>query len=179
MPFKRPPVTLDEAALYDYAIGALSRRMRTVAELKRLLRNRVPRDEAGGILVEMIILRLKEQKYLYDSNYATTYSAFRRDNEKFGPRRVITDLKAKGVHADLIEKAVEQAYSGLDEEQQARAFLTRKRLKKPASEREAARIFRALMRAGFRSGITINILKNWEVDDEFLSALQEEDAAET
>ena len=178
MSFKRPKPTLDEAALYDYAIGALSRRMRTVAELKRLLRNRVPRDEAGEILVEMIILRLKEQKYLNDSNYAATYSAFRRDNEKFGRRRVITDLKAKGVHADLIEKAVEQAYSSVNEEQQARAFLKRKRLKKPASDRETARIFRALMRAGFRSGVAIKILKNWEVDDEFLTTLQEESSTE-
>ena len=72
MSFKRPKPTLDESALYDFAIGALSRRMRTVADLNRLLRNRVPRDEAGGILVEMIILRLKEQKYLNDSNYAAT-----------------------------------------------------------------------------------------------------------
>ncbi|HEY6970781.1 MAG TPA: RecX family transcriptional regulator [Candidatus Angelobacter sp.] len=174
MPFKRSKPTLDEAALYDYAIGALSRRMRTVAELKRLLRNRVARDEAGEILVEMIILRLKEQKYLNDSNYAATYSAFRRDNEKFGRRRVITDLKAKGVHADLIEKAVEQTYSGVDEEQQARAFLKRKRLKKPASDREAARIFRALMRAGFRSGVAIGILKHWDVYDELLTSLQDE-----
>lgn len=179
MPFKRPKPTLDEAALYEYAIGALSRRMRTVAELKRLLRNRVPRDEAGQILVEMIILRLKEQKYLNDSNYAATYSAFRRDNEKYGRRRVITDLKAKGIHAELIEKAVDQAYSGVDEEQQARAFLKRKRLKKPANDREAAKIFRALMRAGFRSGVAIKILKNWEVDDNLLSSLQEEDSAET
>src|SRR5215470_9111012 len=118
LPFKRPKPTLDEAALYDYAIGALARKMRSVAELKRLLRNRVPRDESGEILVEMIVLRLKEQKYLNDSNYAATYSAFRRDNEKFGSRRVITDLKAKGIHADLIEKAVAQAYSGVNEEQQ-------------------------------------------------------------
>src|SRR5579864_2191430 len=82
MSFKRPTPTYDEAALYEYAIAALGRRMRTVAEMKRLLRNRVPRDEAGEILVEMIVLRLKEHKYLNDSNYATTYSAFRRDNEK-------------------------------------------------------------------------------------------------
>ena len=126
MPFRRPAPTYDEAALYEYAIGALGRRMRTVAEMKRLLRNRVPRDEAGDILVEMIVLRLKEQKYLNDSNYATTYSAFRRDNEKLGPRRVITDLKVKGVHSEVIEKAVTQAYSGVNEEAQARAFLKRK-----------------------------------------------------
>lgn len=174
MPFKRPAQITDENKLYEYAIGALSRKMRTVAELKRMLRRRVPQDEAGGILVEMIILRLKEQKYLNDSNYAATYSAFRRDNEKLGLRRVITDLKAKGVHGEVIEKAVEQAYSGVDEEAQARAFLKRKRLKKPGSNQEAARIFRALMRAGFRSAVAIKILKNWDVDDEVLTMFQEE-----
>lgn len=178
MPFKRPKPSLDEAALYDYAIGALSRKMRSVAELKRLLRNRVPGDEAGKILVEMIILRLKEQKYLNDSNYAAVYSAYRRDNERFGPRRVVTDLKVKGIHADVIEKAVEQAYSAVDEETQARAFLKRKRLKKPANNKDAARIFRALLRAGFRSGVAIKILRNWEVDDEVLTALQEEGPGE-
>ena len=41
----------DENSLYDYAVGALGRRMRTVAELKRLLRGRVPKDEIGDTLV--------------------------------------------------------------------------------------------------------------------------------
>ena len=31
--------------------------------------------------------------------------AFRRDNEKFGRRRVITDLKVKGVHAGRDRKS--------------------------------------------------------------------------
>lgn len=152
--------------------------MRTVAELKRMLRRRVPSDETGSILVEMVILRLKEHKYLNDSGYAASYSAFRRDNEKFGPRRVVTDLKMKGVHADVIEKAVQQAYSGVNEETQARAFLKRKRLKKPDSNQGAAKIFRTLMRAGFRPGVAIKILKNWDVDDELLTTLQEEDSPE-
>ena len=175
MPFPRPKRTYDtEAALYDYAVRALSRRMRTVAELKRLMRPRVPEGEIGALLVEMVILRLKEQKYLNDSNYAATYSVFRRDNEKFGRRRVITDLKVKGVHADLIEKAVGDAYSGIDEEALARGFLKRKRLKKPENNQDAARIFRALLRAGFETGIAIKVLKKWEVDDEVLAALGEE-----
>lgn len=164
----------DESALYEYAVGALSRRMRSVAELKRLLRNRVPPDEAGGILVEMVILRLKEQKYLNDSSYAAAYSSFRRDNQKFGRRRVITDLKSKGVHGDVIEKAVKEVYSTVNEEELARDFLRRKRLRKPANDREAAKIFRALMRAGFSSRISIKILKNWDIEDEVLTALQEE-----
>jgi regulatory protein len=106
VPFPRPRRTYDdEESLYDYAIRALSRRMRTVAELKRLMRPRVPEGEIGTLLVEMVILRLKEQKYLNDSNYAAAYSALRRDTEKFGRRRVMTDLKVKGVHPEVIEKA--------------------------------------------------------------------------
>ena len=176
MSFPKRTIT-DEASLYEYAVGALGRRMRSVAELKRLLRNRVPRDEAGTILVEMVILRLKEQKYLNDPKYAAAYSVYRRDNERYGERRVITDLKAKGLHPEVIQKAVKEAYSGVNEEELARDFLKRKRLKKPADNRQAAKVFRTLMRAGFTSRTSIKILKNWDVDDEVLSALQEEESS--
>jgi regulatory protein len=175
VPFKRPKrLYEDENALYDYAIRSLGRRMRTVAELKRLMRQRVPKDERGQLGVEMVILRFKVQKYKNYSIYAAAYSSFRRDNEKFGKRRVITDLKLKGVHANVIEKVVDEAYAAVNEEDLARAYLKRKRLKKPANDKEAARIFRGLMRAGFGVGVAIKVLKNWQVDDELLTALQEE-----
>jgi regulatory protein len=175
VPFPRPKRNYDtEDALYDYAVRALSRRMRTVAELKRLMRPRVPEGELGDLLVEIVVKRLKDQKYLNDSNYAAAYSAFRRDNEKFGKRRIVTDLKVKGVHPDVIEKAIADAYSGVDEQALARDFLKRKRLKKPENNKDAARIFRALLRAGFQTGVAIQVLKKWEVDDEVLAALQEE-----
>lgn len=176
VPFPRPKKIYDtEESLYDYAVRALSRRMRTVAELKRLMRPRVPEGELGELLVEIVIRRLKDQNYLNDSSYAAAYSSFRRDTEKFGKRRVITDLKVKGVHADVIEKAVQDAYSASNEEELARSFLKRKRLKEPADQRQAARIFRALMRAGFTAGVSIRILKNWNIDDETITALQDEE----
>ncbi|HEV2988233.1 MAG TPA: regulatory protein RecX [Candidatus Angelobacter sp.] len=173
MAFQKKQLT-DENSLYEYAVGALGRRMRSVAELKRLMRNRVPKDELGSLLVECVIAKLKEQKYLNDASYAASYASFRRNNEKFGRRRVVTDLKIKGVHADVIEKAVTETYAGVDEEELARDFLRRKRLTKPSNQREAARVFRALMRAGFGSRVSITILKNWDVDDELITALQEE-----
>jgi regulatory protein len=178
VPFPPPRKIYDtEDTLYDYAVRALSGKMRSVAELKRLMRPRVPKGELGELLVEVVIRRLKDQNYLNDSSYATSYSSFRRDNEKFGRRRVITELKVKGVHGDVIEKAVDDTYAGVNEEEQARAFLRRKRMKKPANNKEAARIFRALVRAGFGAGVSIRILKNWDVEDEVLTALQEEEAS--
>src|SRR5438045_7471743 len=117
-----------EGELYEYAVGALGRRMRSVAELKRLLRNRVEADtEIGCTLVELVIRKLKDQGYLNDAKYAATYSAFRRDNEKFGRRRVTTDLKIKGVHGEVIDQAVDSVFSEVDEEKQAREYLRRKR----------------------------------------------------
>ncbi len=105
MAFGRPRKLFTEAELYDYAIGALARRMRSVAELKRLLRNRVEADtEFGKTLVELIVVRLKDQGYLNDAKYAAAFSSYRRDNEKFGRLRVVNDLKAKGVHGDVIER---------------------------------------------------------------------------
>jgi regulatory protein len=175
MAFARPKKVFAEEELYEYAIGALARRMRSVAELKRLLRNKVEANtELGQTLVELIIVRLKDHGYLNDAKYAAAYSSFRRDNEKFGRRRVITDLKAKGVHGDVIDKAVSAAYEDVSEEKLARDYLRRKRLKKPADQKHAARIFRQLTRAGFTSRTVFAILKKWDVDEETLTALEGE-----
>ena len=56
--------TYSEEQLYEYAVGALARRMRTVAELKRLMRARVeePESEFAETLVELVIRRLKDQR---------------------------------------------------------------------------------------------------------------------
>src|SRR5213079_1731156 len=127
-----------EGELYEYAVGALGRRMRSVAELKRLLRQRVDAEtEIGQTLVELIIRRLKDQGYLNDAQYAVSYSAF-RDNEKFGRRRIVTELKIKGVHGEVLEKAVDSVFSGVNEEKQARVYLLRKRLQKPKDKKQAA-----------------------------------------
>lgn len=175
MAFARGRKLETEAELYEYALGALGRRMRTVAELKRLLRGRVDADtEYGKTLIDLVVRRLKDNGYLNDAKYAAAYSAFRRDNEKYGRRRVITDLKVKGVVGEVLEKAVNDSFAEVDEEKQARDYLHRKRLKKPKDQKQAARIFRQLMRAGFGSKTIFKILRNWDVDDETLSAFEEE-----
>ena len=175
MAFARPRKTESENELYEYAVGALGRRARSVAELKRLLRPRVDADtEYGRTLMELVIRRLKDRGYLNDAQYAAAYSSFRRDNEKFGRRRVITDLKAKGVHSEVIDKAVDAVYDEVSDEAQAREYLKRKRLVKPKDQKQSARIFRQLMRAGFASKTIFAILKKWDVDDETLTVLEQE-----
>jgi regulatory protein len=177
MTFSRPKRRqYSEEEMYEYAVGALARRMRTVAELKRLMRARVeePESEYAETLVELVIRRLKDQGYLNDSKYAAYYSSMRRDNQKMGRLRVITELKTRGVHASVIDKAVEETYGGVSEEKQAREYLRKKRMVKPKDQKETARIFRQLARAGFGMKTIFTILKKWDVDEETLSALEGE-----
>ena len=177
MAFPRPTKrNYTEDELYEYAVGALARRMRTVAELKRLMRARVEDSESeyGQTLIELVIRRLKDQGYLNDSQYAASYSSLRRDNQKLGRMRVITELKTRGVHGSVIEKAIETAYEGVSDEKQAREFLCKKRMQKPTDQKQTARIFRQLARAGFGMKTIFTILKKWDVDEETLSAIEGE-----
>ena len=175
MSFPRPRKTESEEELYQYAVGALGRRMRSTAELKRLLRRRVEAEtEYGQTLIELVIRRLKDRGYLNDAKYAAAYSSFRRDNERFGRMRVITDLKTKGIHGEVIEKAIADTYDEVNDEKQAREYLRRKRLVKPKDQKQAARVFRQLLRAGFGFKTIFAILKKWDVDEATLSELENE-----
>src|SRR5690348_5443066 len=118
MPFraKKKPEPLAEAALYDYAVNALGRRMRTVAELSRLMRQRVEPGESGQAKISAVIARVKDHGYLNDADYAANYARSRQENASFGKRRVRQDLTVKGVKAELIASTLDAAYENVDEE---------------------------------------------------------------
>ena len=175
MGFRPRPKLETEDELYDYAVGALASRMRSVAEMKRLLRHRVDVEtEMGQMRVELVIRRLKAQGYLDDAKYAAAYSGFRRDNQKFGRRRVMTDLKMKGVPGEVIHKALDATFADVNEEKHAREHIERKRLMKPKDKKQAARVFRHLLRAGFGAKTIFSILRKWDVGEEVLGELESE-----
>lgn len=162
---------LGEAALYDYAVKALGRRMRTEVELRRLMAARVEPGASGEAFVRTVIARLKEHGYLNDRSYAETYARLRQENEKFGARRVRNDLRQKGVRAEVVEETVAARYGETSEEALAREHLERKRINKPENEKETARVMRRLVAAGFSTGTIYKILRRWDVPDESLAAL--------
>jgi regulatory protein len=157
--------------LYEYAVKALGRRMRTEAELRRLMGTRSEPGERGEAAVRAVVGRLKEHGYLNDRSFAETYARLRQENEKLGARRVRNDLQQKGVRADVIEEAVGARYGETNEEALAREHLERKRIKKPENERETARVVRRLVAAGFATGTIYKILRRWDVPAESLAAL--------
>jgi regulatory protein len=97
MPFGRksskPRPFLNEAGLYDYAVKSLARRMRSEAELRRLMKPRVEPDAQSEAAISAVVARLKEHGYLNDAAFAETYARLRQQNEKFGVRRVRQDLQ--------------------------------------------------------------------------------------
>lgn len=176
MAFARKPakkkLPLGEPALYDYAVKALGRRMRTEVELRRLMHQRAEPGERGEAAIRAVLARLKEQHYLDDQSYAETYARLRQENEKFGARRVRQDLRRKGLRSDLVEKTLAAGYGQTNEEALARQHLERKRIRKPENEKAAARVMRRLVAAGFSTGVIYKILRQWDVPDESLSALE-------
>jgi regulatory protein len=145
--------------------------MRTQAELHRLLQQRAEPGERGEAAISAVLARLREKKYLDDQSYAETYTRLRKENQKFGQRRVQQDLRQKGISADLVAKTMDAAYAHTNEEALARQHLERKRISKPTNEKETARVMRRLVAAGFSTGVIYKILRQWNVPDESLAAL--------
>ncbi len=167
----RPRAFLNEAGLFDYAVKALGRAMRTEAELRRLMKTRVEPGERGEAVIAAVLARLHEYKYLDDAAFAETYARLRQENEKLGERRVRQKLQQKGVDSELIADTLEARYGQINEETLAREHLERKRIRKPENEKETARVMRRLVAAGFSTGVIYKILRQWDVPDEVLSAL--------
>jgi regulatory protein len=176
MPLARKSVksraALTEPALYDYAVKALGRRMRTEFELRRLLGPRAEPGERGQTAIKSVLARLRENGYLNDSAYAEAYARLRQENEKLGSRRVRQNLAQKGISSPIAQQAVDARYAGTNEEALAREHLARKRIGKPENEKETARVVRRLATAGFSTGVIYKILREWDVPGESLQAIE-------
>ena len=173
-PKKKEP--LGEAALFEYAVGALARRMRTVRDLRRLMKTRVEAGDEGERAMDAVVVRLKELNYLSDARFAEDYTRVRKENEKFGRRRVQQDLAMKGVEKELVAATLETAYEDVDEVALARQYIARKRMKQPSGEnapKETVRAMNRLMRAGFSSNAIFKVLRMWEVPEEAMAGMGE------
>lgn len=169
MPFQRPKQRepVGEAGLFDYAVGTLARKMRTVRDLRRLMKPRAEPGERGEQAMDAVIERLIELKYLSDTRFAADYTRLRKENERFGRRRVQQDLMQKGIAKDLIASTLETAYEGTDEVALARAYCEKKRLQQPAgpdAQKQTVRLMNRLIRAGFSSNAIFKLLRSWKVE---------------
>ena len=169
MPFARPKKRepVGEPELFEYAVGALSRRMRTVRDLRRLMKLRAFEGSQGETDMDRVVERLKELKYLSDERFAQDFTRLRKENQGFGRRRVAQDLAVKGVGKELAAETVGAAFDDTDEVALARAYCEKKRIKPPIgadAQKESVRIMNRLMRAGYGSNAIFKLLRSWKVE---------------
>ena len=157
--------------MFEYAVRALERRPLTEGELKlRLTRRAAERGD-----VEVVLQRLRRADYLNDERTAASYARYRREVELYGSRRVLHDLLRRQIPSALAERTVDAEFDGVDETELIRAHL-RRRYGRRAEERvadpgEAARLHRALLRAGFHSDKIGEVLRRIAAAPEWFDGL--------
>lgn len=171
---RKPPTKLSIESLYDYALRALGRRSITLAELRaKLVRRCASEDD-----VDEVVSRLRSYGYLDDKQVAESHSSFRRDHALVGRKRVLIELRRRGVDESLAERAVADTYEDFDESEVAREFLRRKlgmRYQRASIDapKEILRLYRALVRAGFGASAISDALREVSSNDELLDRLAE------
>jgi regulatory protein len=164
---------LDEPALWEYALKALGGRAHSTGELREKLRRRAAR--AGD--VDHVLARLKDSRYLDDRRYAESFATARLSNDRLGRTRVIQDLRQRRVAPALAERTVEQVYQGVDEEALIEEWIRRKyrtaaRENLFQDEKDLAAAYRRLLRAGFRTGGILKVLKRFARNPELLDGFE-------
>src|ERR1700679_2256193 len=161
----KPP--LDQAGLLEFAVRSLSSKMKSVRDLRRRMSDRAEPGEEGVAAIDAVIAKLKDLGYLSDERFAADYTRLRKENEKYGKRRVQQGLMQKGIAQELTVSTLAAAYDEVDEGALAKEYVARKRMKKPEGEKEVARAMRRLVGAGFSTRTIWKVLRGWgaEVDE--------------
>lgn len=135
------------------ALYLLERMDRTEAGL----REKLCRDGYPPETVEEAIEYVRQYHYLDDARYAANY--VRTYQDKRSRRRLMADLRSKGIADIYIEQALETEYVA-DETEQIRKLLKKKGYCKDLTEdKEKQRLYAFLMRRGFRSSDILKAMK--------------------
>jgi SOS response regulatory protein OraA/RecX len=129
--------TMDE--IYAYALRLLQRRDYSVARLNEKLHDRF------GEVPDEVIAQLLKKNFLNDRRFAEAYTARRKHR---GREFVREELLGHGVDAGLVDRALSRAeWPSLRDAVTAK--MKRLNLRAPLQPRDAARLFRALLRLGY------------------------------
>lgn len=174
---RKQPRKLSAEELFEWSVKSLAVRPSSEGDLSTRLR----RKALLASDVASTIARLKDVGYLDDRRYAESFASWRAENEGFGRRRILNDLRARRVDGKMAEQAVEQALEGKSEEEQIEAWIERRMPKAAAgqslgTDRELAAAYRKLLRAGFAPGPVLRALKRRAANPELMdeTATEEE-----
>lgn len=134
----------DEASrAFELAVEALSRKERTLAEMRSVLTDRGVEAE----LVDETIERLVEIGELDDERFAARFAEDKQELRGWGPERIRAALAQRGVPRQAIERAL--AGQGHAEQAQRAARLLRERGQPLADDSARSRALAFLARRGY------------------------------
>jgi regulatory protein len=106
---------------YGRAIELIARRPRSEREMEQYARKKLWSPE----LAERVISRLKDRAYLSDESFARFWVGARVAGKPISRRKLVAELRAKGVASDIIEKAM--AGGEHDELEDLKAIIEKRR----------------------------------------------------
>jgi regulatory protein len=141
----------------DAAYRYLSRRDRTVAEVRRHLETQRCEPDA----IDQAVADLAEAGYLDDARYARTFAEDRRSLDAWGPDRIARKLGQLGIAAPLIEAALGDRTA--EDELDAAVELLRQRLRLAMQDdRGRQRALGILTRRGYSLELAYDAIRRFE-----------------
>jgi regulatory protein len=128
------------------------------ARSEKELRDRLGRYGYGKETVQAVVGRLKELGYLDDEQFARFVA--REKARRYGPKRVLGELRKSGVDAELARGVVDEEFAGRSELEEASSAAAR-RYNKRGSNAEARRVYGFLMRRGYSAGVCAEVAREY------------------
>ncbi|MEA2509321.1 MAG: regulatory protein [Actinomycetota bacterium] len=145
----------EEAVSLQEAMEQSGRLLARRARSEREVRDALDRSSFDAAIVEMTLARLADLGLVDDLAFARQWVEERGPGKGLGPRRLLAELRSKGVDRETARQAVEGV--GLDDEARAKevaAGLVRKVAGRPLGQ-QALRLQQMLLARGFDLDTTL------------------------
>jgi regulatory protein len=138
------------------ALSILSYRARAKGEL----RERLTRAGYARETVVVVVARLEELGYLDDEEFARNLVR-EEARKKYGPRRVLGDLRRAGIDEEVAREVLEEEFMKRSEYQTALAIVQRRYNRRERSDAQARRVYGFLMRRGYSASVCAEIAREY------------------
>jgi regulatory protein len=138
------------------ALDILSYRARAKGELRERLVQTGYAEETVGV----VIVRLEELGYLNDEEFARNL-AREEARKKYGPRRILGDLRRAGVDEEVAREAVEEEFAKHSEYETALTIAQQRYNTGEGSDAQARRVYGFLMRRGYSAGVCAEVARKY------------------
>ena len=146
-----------ETELYERALKLLMQKSRSRWELRRLLANRCDEDR----WIEAVLDKCVARRYLDDVKYAVHLARYHAERKRQGRRRIILELKSRGIDPAIARQSVEEVFLSIDEKELLRQAVQKKlqQASGPWNPKKSKKLYDQLVRAGFNTDLIIRELR--------------------